>query len=198
MVCGRCLLRATAPQPATTSMRLHRSRRGAPRLWHRLVVPPAPGLPGAGRTQAPSVSAGWSTSRTGPPRARRWRTPGSPCTRAAVAHTRHACMPWGARALAGAGVSPLQRNDAGGVSLAADDGAPLAGRECRASGSPQSAPGAGSPHGPVSVESAVARFPYRSVRGRHSLSEFLLACVSFPSENGRHSSPQALRFPTIP
>src|SRR2546425_12264631 len=53
-------------------------------------------------------------------------------------------------------------------------------------------------HGPAGVESAVSRSPYRSALGRHSLSEFLLACVSFPSDNGRPSSPHELRSRTIP
>src|SRR2546427_3248018 len=89
-------------------------------------------------------------------------------------------------------------NDVWVVSPVAERRAPLAWPESPASGSPQSAPAEACRHGPAGVESAVARSPYRSALGRHSLSEFLLACVYFPSENGRHSSPHELRSRTIP
>jgi len=114
--------------------------------------------------------------------------------------TRHQChgMGEGSTSLSCGVVCHQAWNDVWVVSPVAERRAPLAWPESPASGSPQSAPAEACRHGPAGVESAVSRSPYRSALGRHSLSEFLLACVYFPSENSRHSSPHEPRSRTIP
>src|SRR5438128_8793668 len=90
--------------------------------------------------------------------------------------TRHPChgIGEGSTSLSCGVVCHQAWNDVWVVSPVAERRAPLAWPESPASGSPQSAPAEACRHGPAGVESAVARSPYRSALGRHSLSEFLV------------------------